>query len=257
MPLHIEITGECSERELEAAALAVAALRGDEAALLQVVRHERQGNAPTSIPAPAPMARPSGNTAPATTATPSPDIGQDADRPKSEALMAEEVARVGDGPPPPPTVNATADTDANGIPWDVRIHAGTKAKLKDGTWKKKRGIDDALVTKVEDELKRVMNAGSSDMDPAAAFPAASPEPTAPPPPAAKEEPAAPPPPATAAQSGAEDFSLLMKEIVAKQTAGTLSTELPAQIAQQLGLTGVADLMKRPDLIPSFKAALPA
>ena len=94
------------------------------------------------------------------------------------------------------------------------------------------------------------------MDPAAAFPAASPEPTAPPPPAAKEEPAAPPPPATAAQSGAEEFSSLMKEIVAKQTAGTLSTELPAQIAQQLGLTGVADLMKRPDLIPSFRALLP-
>lgn len=53
-----------------------------------------------------------------------------------------------DGP-----VNEQApDTDARGIPWDERIHAGTKATNKDGSWRYKRGVTEATIKTVEAEL---------------------------------------------------------------------------------------------------------
>lgn len=54
-----------------------------------------------------------------------------------------EVETVNDTPPA---------TDKNGLPWDERIHAGTKALNGDGTWKKRRGVDDATVAAVTAEL---------------------------------------------------------------------------------------------------------
>lgn len=42
--------------------------------------------------------------------------------------------------------------DKNGLKWDERIHASTKTTNADGTWKKKRGVDDALVASVTAEL---------------------------------------------------------------------------------------------------------
>lgn len=63
-----------------------------------------------------------------------------------------------------------ADLDKNGLPWDERIHAGTKNKVADGTWKKKKGLNDAaLVARVEAELRAAV----------AAAPAAPPAPAAP------------------------------------------------------------------------------
>lgn len=35
------------------------------------------------------------------------------------------------------------ELDANGHPWDARIHAKTKTQKADGTWKRKRGLSDA------------------------------------------------------------------------------------------------------------------
>lgn len=51
-----------------------------------------------------------------------------------------------------PTNDAPPATDKNGLPWDERIHAGTKALNSDGTWKKRRGVDDATVAAVTAEL---------------------------------------------------------------------------------------------------------
>lgn len=44
------------------------------------------------------------------------------------------------------------ELDAEGIPWDARIHAGSKSKIKKGTWTLKRGVDPALVAQVKAEL---------------------------------------------------------------------------------------------------------
>lgn len=48
---------------------------------------------------------------------------------------------------------AAPDVDANGLPWDERIHASTKAVNNDGSWKKRRGVAAATVTAVEAELR--------------------------------------------------------------------------------------------------------
>ncbi len=52
-----------------------------------------------------------------------------------------------------PTPEADTGLDKNGLPWDTRIHAGTKTKLVTGEWKNKRGIDKDLLASVEAELK--------------------------------------------------------------------------------------------------------
>lgn len=44
------------------------------------------------------------------------------------------------------------EVDINGIPWDDRIHASSRAKLKGGAWKYKRGIQPAQIKAVESEL---------------------------------------------------------------------------------------------------------
>jgi len=43
--------------------------------------------------------------------------------------------------------------DASGLPWDGRIHAAAKSLNKDGTWRARRGVDEATVTTVTAELR--------------------------------------------------------------------------------------------------------
>lgn len=42
----------------------------------------------------------------------------------------------------------TVELDKNGIPWDERIHAGTKRKNADGSWSLKKGVDKELAAEV-------------------------------------------------------------------------------------------------------------
>lgn len=49
----------------------------------------------------------------------------------------------------------------------------------------------------------------------------------------------------------------MKKVTRMQTAGLVTVETTSQIAASLGLTGLRDLMNRPDLVPAFDALLPA
>lgn len=48
---------------------------------------------------------------------------------------------------------AAPDVDSNGLPWDERIHSGTKALTSTGAWKKRRGVAATTVTAVEAELR--------------------------------------------------------------------------------------------------------
>lgn len=208
----------------------------------------------------------------------------------AEGLLAAEAARVAAAQPP-----EGVEVDKDGIPWDARIHASTKTKLKDGSWKLARGVATELVAEITAQLKAVMAAPvPAVVDPAAAFggaPAEGPLPiaadnvvtgseepvadgassdapkplfermaeaakaAAPPPPAEATPPAADGAADTASQS-MTDFARVMRVVAAKQTAQTLSTDHVAQICQQLGLTGVRDLAARPDMIPAFEALLP-
>jgi hypothetical protein len=42
--------------------------------------------------------------------------------------------------------------DSRGLPWDERIHSVTQAKVKDGSWRYKRGVEENTIKTVEAEL---------------------------------------------------------------------------------------------------------
>lgn len=85
--------------------------------------------------------------------------------------------------------------DSQGIPWDARIHASTKTKLQDGSWKIRRNLDPKTVAEVLDELKgRKGDPVQSDVPPPPVAQAAT---IVAPPPAAAVE-VTPPPVAQAA-----------------------------------------------------------
>ena len=53
-----------------------------------------------------------------------------------------------------PTQIANAELDKGGLPWDARIHAGTKTKTQKGDWTRKKGVDDAVFDAVVAELRQ-------------------------------------------------------------------------------------------------------
>ena len=59
---------------------------------------------------------------------------------------------------PTATLTTGVDLDAKGLPWDNRIHAESKGKIADGTWRKKRNLDPTLLATVEAELRQLMGA---------------------------------------------------------------------------------------------------
>lgn len=58
--------------------------------------------------------------------------------------------------------------DANGLPWDDRIHSSSKAVNKDGTWRYRKGVQEHVVTAVEAELKGRLLTPATPPAPAAA-----------------------------------------------------------------------------------------
>jgi hypothetical protein len=92
----------------------------------------------------------------------------------------------------------TVELDKNGIPWDERIHAGTKRKNADGTWSLKKGVDKDLAAQIIAEYQ--VAAPTTTTVPAA--PAAPAKPGVPPtPPAAPAKPGVPPTPPKAEDAG--------------------------------------------------------
>lgn len=43
--------------------------------------------------------------------------------------------------------------DSKGLPWDARIHAVTQGVNKDGSWRYRRGVEDAQIERIESELR--------------------------------------------------------------------------------------------------------
>lgn len=152
---------------------------------------------------------------------------------------------------PEPAQNATAPAGVDLapsvntgtlIPWDARIHAGSKAKLakKPHGWKMKRGVSDELVDQVEAELIAAMKA--SPANPVESTPA--------PPPASEPTPAAPAQPA--APTGAvTTFPALMSAI----TSNKIDQATVTAAVNKAGLQSLPLLAARPDLIPTVAAEL--
>ena len=81
------------------------------------------------------------------------------ERPEPSGVSAEEKQAVAAIAPQAPedttTIVTGIDVDAAGLPWDDRIHSGSRAKNADGTWRQKRGVNDAdFVKRVEVELRQ-------------------------------------------------------------------------------------------------------
>ena len=92
------------------------------------------------------------------------------------AVSTPAIAAASTVAPPPPANTAPitttpgvassvagVDLDTKGMPWDNRIHAESKGKIADGTWRKKRNLDPALVATVEAELHQVMGAAPAPL----------------------------------------------------------------------------------------------
>lgn len=134
-----------------------------------------------------------------------------------------------------PTNDAPPATDKNGLPWDERIHAGTKALNGDGTWKKRRGVDDATVAAVTAELT-----GAAPQPEPTPAPQTEPESTPAPTPAPQPE-TAPTPTPVPSTNRIQDFQQIVQEL---QKAGTAAAadympKFHGQIVQTLlKLSGV-------------------
>lgn len=83
------------------------------------------------------------------------------------------------------------ELDSKGMPWDERIHASTKTQNADGSWKKRRGVNDLIVKEVEAELL----AANTDTDTGEVVPSVPSTPVAPTTPAAPSVPSVPATPA--------------------------------------------------------------
>ena len=185
---------------------------------------------------------------------------------------------------------ASVELDKNGLPWDERIHAGTKTKLKSGEWKAKKQVAPELVASVEAELRARMAAGNVASpvaptvptpplaspvgansptttaspavapvtDPAAVFGGAAPGvppapaiPTAPP--VASSVPAAPV--ASSAVADPTTFEQLMPRITAAVTAGIMPPTAVGAACAAHGVASVVTLQQSPQFVPLVWATL--
>ena len=183
--------------------------------------------------------------------------------------------------------------DADGLPWDGRIHASTKGCNQDGRWKAKRNVDPALVAQVTAELRAAMGviapqspATQVAQAPVVQAPAlstaipmapvtpsvpvvvpappvtlvATPEAalatsvTAVAPVTVPQVPVAPVAPTPAAVTATETFPQFMARMAPYTQQGLITPDMIAAVTQQLGL-GLPMLQNRPDMIPTFAASL--
>lgn len=77
---------------------------------------------------------------------PTPSVSEDAEEQEDQVPFPQSPATSA-----VPTSNG--ELDANGFPWDPRIHAESKTKTKAGLWKYRRNLEDAVKAQVESQLK--------------------------------------------------------------------------------------------------------
>jgi hypothetical protein len=147
-----------------------------------------------------------------------------------------------------PAVAPTGVTlDTAGLPWDARIHTGSRAMNADGSWRRKRGVDEATIATVEGELKALM---SVPVEPASNVLPFTPAP--PPPPAEPVAVAAPPPPPPT-----DPFIGLIERISSLVGAKAITMEQAQAAIVAAGGVSLPLMVSRPDLIPQVLSAINA
>lgn len=175
--------------------------------------------------------------------------------------------------PPPPTDGLAAtvaslaaagvDLDSDGYPWDHRIHASTKTKIANGTWKLKPKTDPALIEQVRGEFRQTA-AAPIDVPPALQAPAPQLGAAVEPAPQAPAPAAAPAPQAPAAVATGDKptnpaalFAATMKKYSIAETSGKVEQGAALKWCVAAGLPSVAGLMSRLDLCGAFYDQLTA
>lgn len=270
------------EQALAANTAALQALTAALAASATVLPHPAPTSAPfTAAVAPVPTApEASTDSSPLPTAV----FGQPVPMPPSPAAIAA---------PPTASPVGVVEYDSKGMPWDGRIHASSKNKVADGTWRYKRGCDEAVIAQIEAELRATMGApavaagGATQVQAAGGTaPAFGPHPffdgTAAVPPVPAAVPAAPavvpvapppvvtPPPAAsvavpvAAAAGVEPaatpaagltYESLIAALPARITSGELTATQLQEACEKFGVASIGSLAARPDLVPIIAATL--
>lgn len=147
----------------------------------------------------------------------------------------------------------SVELDKAGLPWDERIHSGSKALKADGYWKAKRGVDPELVKQVEAELRAVMALPAGD---AAEQPAPTPEqggyvpPPSPQPEAQQAE-------AMPEQAAAAPAPQTFMDVVGLVGQRGIQQPQLMEACKAVGLPDFGSLAHRPDLVPKFVEALGA
>ena len=131
----------------------------------------------------------------------------------------------------PAAPRPVVDLDTEGLPWDLRIHARTKTKMKDGSWKKLRGVGPEVVKRVEAELKGVQSIPVPPVVPV-------------PPVAVGQAPVAVP-----------GFTDLMSLVTRSITGGTLKRDQVVEVLKPFGIPSLPLVSTRLDLIPAIMLAL--
>lgn len=187
------------------------------------------------------------------------EVLPDAFKPGVERVPA--IVPTSSAPPaiPPDTSPPAAveELDSAGQKYDPNIHSASKAKMKNGQWKKRRG---GPITPPPPPMVPATPPASTA--PAASAPATPPPPAAVPPPPAATAPIAPavppPPPADAAVI---PTGPTFRSVVAKCTAATASGKLTHERVRELCVqAGAPDLMTlnaMPGLIPTVDALIDA
>lgn len=181
-------------------------------------------------------------------------------------------------PPAPETVEAEVASsdllDSSGIMWDARIHASTRTKVADGTWKMKRGVEPELVAQVMAELKGTpaptkVEQFAAQVDPSTlGFGTASPVPTPPAPPAPANVAAVPVPPVPTVLADVGDwpadllgahrpgfeFQAFMSYVMGRVNEGIPTPTLLATCKEH-DVASFSAVNGRPEVIPALARAL--
>lgn len=185
--------------------------------------------------------------------------------------------------PTPEPVNTGTELDSEGLPWDGRIHSSGKKKTADGVWRKKSGVDEALITQVKTELRAVMAAPAPIMPAPVAnlavaefhaqqsvpvpqppvivppVPQAPAAPSAPPVPQAPQAPTTPPslPPAATGTDPHAPFIAVVGRTAAAIGAKKITQDEGDAICAKYGVPKLALMMNRPDLLPAVAQEIDA
>lgn len=145
------------------------------------------------------------------------------------------------------------DVDSAGIPWDARIHSESRATVADGTWRKRRNLDETLYANVMAELKGETSADVLPPPPPAAAAGNVPPP---PPPSAPTEaaPSAPTPAESAPVATSGQFANFPEFVSAVSKFGKPYAELN-ELAAMFGAAMFKDMNAKPDQWDAFYSML--